>query len=187
MADIFQEEIDSTENEKGRKKSCSASDDFLQMKKRSVVRYVPSDETTEFECGSGDDAENEGKSSVSNEIEIDFENFFLDELEELANSDYIHNRLYKEPQVTQIIRSNRLRWLGHVWRTSENNPTRLHTFKNPGGTRARGRPSTRWLDDTENGFKILKIKNWQRVALDCLSWKKHAVEAAKTCNRLLRS
>ncbi|GFW20053.1 uncharacterized protein TNCV_867591 [Trichonephila clavipes] len=25
-------------------------------------------------------------------------------------------RLYKEPQVTQVIRSNRLRWLGHIWR-----------------------------------------------------------------------
>ncbi|GBM44796.1 hypothetical protein AVEN_148298-1 [Araneus ventricosus] len=75
-------------------------------------------------------------------------------------------KLYKESQVTQIIRSNRLRWLGHVWRTPENNPTRLHTFKNPGGARAQGRPSTRWLDDTENYFKILKIKNWQRVALD---------------------
>lgn len=96
-------------------------------------------------------------------------------------------RLYKEPQVTQIIRSNRLRWLGHVWRTPENNPTRLYTFKNPEGARARGRPSTRWLDDTENDIKILKIKNWQRVALDRLSWKKRAVEAAKTCNRLLRS
>ncbi|KMQ81618.1 endonuclease-reverse transcriptase [Lasius niger] len=95
-------------------------------------------------------------------------------------------RLYKEPQVTQIIRSNRLRWLGHVWRTPDNNPTRLYTFKNPGGTRARGRPPTRWLDDTENDIKILNIKNWQRVALDRLSWKKRAVEAAKTCNRLLR-
>ncbi|GBM36009.1 hypothetical protein AVEN_78104-1 [Araneus ventricosus] len=73
-------------------------------------------------------------------------------------------RLYKEPQVTQIIRSNRLRWLGHVWRTPENNPTRFHTFKNPEGARDRGRPSTRWLDDTENDIKILKIKNWQRVA-----------------------
>ncbi|GBM24689.1 hypothetical protein AVEN_46189-1 [Araneus ventricosus] len=50
--------------------------------------------------------------------------------------------------------------------------------------RARGRPSTRWLDDTENDIKILKIKNWQRVALDRLSWKKRAVEAAKTCYAL---
>ncbi|GBM97204.1 hypothetical protein AVEN_121995-1 [Araneus ventricosus] len=96
-------------------------------------------------------------------------------------------RLYKEPQVTQIIRSNRLRWLGHVWRTPKNNPTRLHTFEYPRGARAQSRPSTRWLDDTENDIKILKIKNWQRVDLDRLSWKKCAVEAAKTCNRLLRS
>ncbi|GBN72425.1 hypothetical protein AVEN_273745-1 [Araneus ventricosus] len=47
-------------------------------------------------------------------------------------------RLYEEPQVTKIIRSNRLRCLGHVWRTPENNPTRLHTFKNSGGARAWG-------------------------------------------------
>ncbi|GBM91045.1 hypothetical protein AVEN_147503-1 [Araneus ventricosus] len=63
-------------------------------------------------------------------------------------------RLYKEPQVTQIIRSNRLRWLGHVWRTPENNPIRLHTFKNPGGARARGRPSTRWLDEQKMTSKF---------------------------------
>ncbi|CAL1299929.1 unnamed protein product [Larinioides sclopetarius] len=96
MADIFQEEIDSNENENRRKGHTptvyhsQGSDAFLQKEKKSV-EYFPADDTTEFECGSSDDAENEGKSSVSNEI-IDFENFFLDELEELANSDYIHNR-----------------------------------------------------------------------------------------------
>ncbi|GFW26411.1 uncharacterized protein TNCV_383731 [Trichonephila clavipes] len=37
-------------------------------------------------------------------------------------------RLYKEPQVTQVIRSNRLRWLGHIWRSPENNQTRAYTF-----------------------------------------------------------
>ena len=94
-------------------------------------------------------------------------------------------KLYKEPQITQIIRSNRLRWLGHAWRAPKNNLTCLYTFTNPGGVRARGRPPTRWLDDTINDIKILKLKNWQTVALDRASWKKRAVEAAKTCNRLL--
>ncbi|GFU64106.1 uncharacterized protein TNCV_1897301 [Trichonephila clavipes] len=37
-------------------------------------------------------------------------------------------RLFKEPQVTQVIRSNRLRWLGHIWRSPENNQTRAYTF-----------------------------------------------------------
>ncbi|GFW01413.1 endonuclease-reverse transcriptase [Trichonephila clavipes] len=71
--------------------------------------------------------------------------------------------LYKEPQVTQVIRSNRLRWLGHIWRSPENNQTRAYTFKNPMGSRTRGRPPTRWIDDLENDLKTLNIKNCQRV------------------------
>ncbi|GFU92601.1 endonuclease-reverse transcriptase [Trichonephila clavipes] len=94
-------------------------------------------------------------------------------------------RLYKEPQVTQVIRSNRLRWLGHIWRSPENNQTRAYTFKNPMGSRTRGRPPTRWIDDVENDLKTLNIKNWQRVAAYRWNWRKRAVEAAKTCSRLL--
>ncbi|GFV78376.1 endonuclease-reverse transcriptase [Trichonephila clavipes] len=95
------------------------------------------------------------------------------------------SRLYKEPQVTQVIRSNRLRWLGHIWRSPENNQTRAHTFKNPMGSRTKGRPPTRWIDDVQNDLKTLNMKNWQRVAAYPWNWRKRAVEAAKTCNRLL--
>ncbi|GFV79493.1 endonuclease-reverse transcriptase [Trichonephila clavipes] len=95
-------------------------------------------------------------------------------------------RLYKEPQVTQVIRSNRLRWLGHTWRSPENNQTRAYTFKNSMRSRTRGRPPTRWIEDDENDLKTLNIKNWQRVPAYRWNWRKRAVEAAKTCNRLLR-
>ncbi|GFY07404.1 transposon TX1 uncharacterized 149 kDa protein [Trichonephila clavipes] len=54
-------------------------------------------------------------------------------------------KLYKEPQVTPVIRSNRLRWLGHIWRSPENNRTRAYTVKVPMGSRTRGRPPTRWI------------------------------------------
>ncbi|GFW20554.1 endonuclease-reverse transcriptase [Trichonephila clavipes] len=96
------------------------------------------------------------------------------------------DQLYKEPQVIQVIRSNRLRWLGHIWRSPENNQTRAYTFKNPMGSRTRGRPPTRWIDNVENDLKILNIKNWQRVAAYRWNWRKRAVEAAKTCNRLIK-
>ncbi|GFX71045.1 alpha-2 adrenergic receptor [Trichonephila clavipes] len=43
-----------------------------------------------------------------------------------------------------------------------------------------------WIDDVENDLKTLNIKNWQRVAAYRRNWRKRAVEAAKTCNRLLR-
>ncbi|GFX77516.1 hypothetical protein TNCV_4025661 [Trichonephila clavipes] len=50
------------------------------------------------------------------------------------------------------------------------------------GSRTRGRPPTRWIDDVENDLKTLNIKNWQRVAAYRWNWRKRAVEAAKTCN-----
>ncbi|GFV60595.1 endonuclease-reverse transcriptase [Trichonephila clavipes] len=95
-------------------------------------------------------------------------------------------RLYKESQVAQVVQSNRLRWLGHIWRSHENNQTRAYTFKNPMGSRTRGRSPTRWIDDVKNDLKTLNIKNWQRVAAYLWNWRKRAVVAAKTCNRLLR-
>ncbi|GFV19323.1 endonuclease-reverse transcriptase [Trichonephila clavipes] len=94
----------------------------------------------------------------------------------IGHTRFIH-RLYKEPQVTQVIRSNRLRWLGHIWRSPENNQTRAYTFKNPMGSRTRGRPPTRWIDDVENDLKTLNIKNWQRVAAYRWNWKKRAVDS----------
>ncbi|GFX97616.1 endonuclease-reverse transcriptase [Trichonephila clavipes] len=94
--------------------------------------------------------------------------------------------LQRTSSYTQVIRSNRLRWLGHIWRIPENNQTRAYTFKNPMRSRTRGRPPTRWIDDVENDLKTLNIKNWQRVAAYRWNWRKRAVEAAKTCNRLLR-
>ncbi|GFX71545.1 uncharacterized protein TNCV_2695331 [Trichonephila clavipes] len=81
-----------------------------------------------------------------------------------ATIDYI-TMLYKEPQVTQVIRSNRLRWLGHIWRSPENNQTRAYTFKNPMGSRTRGRPPTRWIDDVENDLKTLNILKTGRELL----------------------
>ncbi|GFX87227.1 endonuclease-reverse transcriptase [Trichonephila clavipes] len=63
----------------------------------------------------------------------------------LDRSGTLWNRLYKEPQVTQVIRSNRLRWLGNIWRSPGNNRTRAYTFKNPMGSRTRGRPPKRWI------------------------------------------
>ncbi|GFV51738.1 endonuclease-reverse transcriptase [Trichonephila clavipes] len=103
-----------------------------------------------------------------------------------VNGHSFERALQRTSSYTQVIRSNRLRWLGHIWRCPENNQTRAYTFKNPMGSRTRGRPPTRWIDDVENDLKTLNIKNWQRVAAYRWNWKKRAVEAAKTCNKLLR-
>ncbi|GFT24650.1 endonuclease-reverse transcriptase [Trichonephila clavipes] len=98
----------------------------------------------------------------------------------LSNS--LDNSLFRNWE--NPMKKDKVRCLGHIWRSSENNQTRAYTFKNLMGSRTRGRPPTRWINDVENDLRTLNIKNWQRVA--AYRWKKRAVEAAKTCNRLLR-
>ncbi|GFV18584.1 endonuclease-reverse transcriptase [Trichonephila clavipes] len=95
--------------------------------------------------------------------------------------------LQRTSSYTQVIRSNRLRWLGHIWRSPGNNQIRAYTFKNPMGSRTRGKPPTRGIDDVENDLKTLNIKNWQRVAAYSWNWRKRAVEAAKTWQSLSSS
>ncbi|GFY38689.1 hypothetical protein TNIN_314961 [Trichonephila inaurata madagascariensis] len=75
MADIFQQELDSSEGHE------------------TVYENVSADENSDSK--NDEDANDQIKGDMSNELDIDFENFFCPEtpcLEELANSDYIHNR-----------------------------------------------------------------------------------------------
>ncbi|GFT09195.1 uncharacterized protein TNCV_4106231 [Trichonephila clavipes] len=88
--------------------------------------------------------------------------------------------LYRQP-----ILNNRLRWLGHIWRSSEDNPIKILTVRKPDGARTKGRPPTRWLDDIEKDLITLKIKNWRAVAKNRKPWKEHVVQAIKACKELL--
>nr|XP_042909974.1 uncharacterized protein LOC122271741 [Parasteatoda tepidariorum] len=93
----------------------------------------------------------------------------------------ILRNIFGPPQIVQVIRSNRLRWLGHIWRSPENNAVRIATFKNPSGSRTRGRPPTRWLDDITKDLKVIKINNWKKVAMEKRRWTLRVVEAARGC------
>ncbi|GIY27359.1 hypothetical protein CEXT_537281 [Caerostris extrusa] len=74
MADIFQQELDSTEGQETNNESECVN------------------ENVESKSEKNGDADFEVTNSGSDEVYIDFENFFLGELEDLANSDYIHDR-----------------------------------------------------------------------------------------------
>ena len=41
--------------------------------------------------------------------------------------------LYKEPDVIKVVKANRLRWLGHLFKTDDNNPCKKVTFNDPVG------------------------------------------------------
>lgn len=54
--------------------------------------------------------------------------------------------LYDQPSIVKTIKVNRLRWLGHMMRYADNNPTKLAFTQIPLGRRGTGRPKRRYID-----------------------------------------
>lgn len=80
--------------------------------------------------------------------------------------------LYKETNIIGIVRSQRLRWLGHIERMSEERVPRMIITRTIGGKKRQGRPRTRWKTDVERDLRQLKIINWKQKAKDREQWKR---------------
>jgi hypothetical protein len=79
--------------------------------------------------------------------------------------------LYSNADIVEVIRSRRLRWAGHAWRSQ--NPL-LHAVmeQNPIGKRPLGRPRMRWEDVVKKDVERLGgCSNWRMLALDREGWK----------------
>jgi hypothetical protein len=89
------------------------------------------------------------------------------------------NDLLKGQNIIGFIKKQRLNWLGHVERmTEDNNVQKIKRWK-PMSKRAIGRPKTRWEDDVLEDIKSMDINNWKKVAQNRDSWKK-VVEQVRT-------
>jgi hypothetical protein len=79
--------------------------------------------------------------------------------------------------IVKFIKSLRLRWCGHIERmNNERMPKKIMTT-NMEGTRYRGRPRKRWIDEVEEDLKIMGIRYWHAVAKDRRQWRKIVLEA----------
>ena len=83
----------------------------------------------------------------------------------------------------RFIKSQRLKWLGHIERMQkESKVTKIYKLK-PFAPRPTGRPKNRWEDDVRKDLQTIKIKKWKRSVLDRDLWKK-VVERTKTHTEL---
>jgi hypothetical protein len=86
------------------------------------------------------------------------------------HNEELHN-LYSSPSIIRIIKSRRMRWVGHVARMGEN-VYRLLVGK-PEGKRPLGGPRRRWIDNIKMDLLEigLNVVDWIGLAQDRYSWR----------------
>jgi hypothetical protein len=76
------------------------------------------------------------------------------------HNEKLHN-LYSSPNIVRVIKSRRMRWMGHVARMGEERVYRVLVGK-PEGKRTLGRPRRRW----ENNIRM----DLQKVGCGYMNW-----------------
>ena len=76
---------------------------------------------------------------------------------------YALNNLIKNADIGRFVKSKRMAWMGHVMRMEGKRiPKRVLEWK-PTGRRNRGRPRKRWIEDIEDGIRIMGIRGWRKL------------------------
>ena len=92
--------------------------------------------------------------------------------QELTN-DEIRRRADKQPKIEEILRINRLRWLGHVKRMSHTRTPLQLLYGKLAGTRPRHGTNKRWTDKIQEDLKHRKLNApWYEVAQNRPQWRK---------------
>jgi hypothetical protein len=87
--------------------------------------------------------------------------------------------LYKEPNIVEDIKIERLEWAGHIIRMEEKRVPKMILNGNFHTTRAVGRPRTRWADVVQrDALQLLGIRGWRKRAANRDKWR-HLIRESK--------
>jgi hypothetical protein len=84
---------------------------------------------------------------------------------------------YKAPGIVNVIKIQRLEWLGHMVRMNENRSVKKIFGGKLKGRRSRGIPNLRWINDVEDDLRKLGVKQWRTKALEREKWASIIKEA----------
>jgi len=76
--------------------------------------------------------------------------------------------VYNEPNITGTLKSTRIEWAEHVWR-SKGLIGQITTWK-PNTKRPRGRPRQRWTDRIKEDLKMLEVWKGEERTKDREKW-----------------
>jgi hypothetical protein len=88
------------------------------------------------------------------------------------HNDELHS-LYSSHNIVMVIKSRRMRWVGHVARMEEGRGVYRVWVGRPEGKRPLGRPRRRWEENIKMGLRETGIDgvNWIRLAQDSDQWR----------------
>jgi hypothetical protein len=86
-------------------------------------------------------------------------------------NDELHS-LYSPPNIVRVIKSKRMRWVGHVAHMGEGRGVYRVLVGKPEGRRPLGRPRCMWEDNIKLGLGEIGIDvmNWIWLAQDRVQW-----------------
>ncbi|CAH0560543.1 unnamed protein product [Brassicogethes aeneus] len=74
--------------------------------------------------------------------------------------------IYKEPIITEVVKSRRIQWLGHLERMDDHRLVKGIGNKMAEGKRRKGRPRKKWMEEVLKDLKEKKIVGWKTKAKD---------------------
>jgi hypothetical protein len=88
------------------------------------------------------------------------------------HNDELHSP-YSSPNIVRVIKSRKMRWVGHVSRMGERRGVYGVLVGRPEGKRPLGRPRRRWEDNIKLDLSEIRIDvvNWIQLALDRVQWR----------------
>jgi hypothetical protein len=87
------------------------------------------------------------------------------------HNDELHS-LYSSPNIVRVIKSRRMRWVGHVAHMRDGRGVYRVLAGRPEGKRPVGRPRRRWEDNIKLDLREIGIDraNWIQLAQDRVQW-----------------
>ena len=85
--------------------------------------------------------------------------------------------LLGQEDIIRFVKSQRLRWIGHLERMMETRmPKRLYKASMT-GRRLPGRPRNRWKDEVQEDLRKMNVRGWRGFASDRVEWRKIVKQA----------
>jgi hypothetical protein len=88
------------------------------------------------------------------------------------HNDELHS-LYSLPNIVRVIKSRRMRWVGHVTCMGEGSSVHRVLVGRPKGKRPLGRPRHKWEDNIKMDLREVGIdgEKWIQLAQDRAQWR----------------